>query len=64
MIPALWHARTLEPALEAARGDADFSSVEGLRVPLLGLRVTPDPFFDQIITALRDAGCPFPGAAA
>jgi len=35
-----------------------------LRVPLLGLRVTPDPFFDQVITALRYAGCPFPGAAA
>ena len=35
-----------------------------LRVPLLGLRVTPEPFFDQIIAALTYAGCPFPGAAA
>ena len=35
-----------------------------LRLPLLGLRVAPDPFFDQIISALAAAGCPFPGAAA
>ena len=35
-----------------------------LRVPLLGLRVAPDPFFDQIISALRAAGCPFPDQAA
>jgi very-short-patch-repair endonuclease len=35
-----------------------------LRVPLLGLRVTPDPFFDQVVTALRYAGCPLPGSAA
>lgn len=29
-----------------------------LRVPLLGLRVAPDDFFEQIERALRDAGCP------
>jgi very-short-patch-repair endonuclease len=35
-----------------------------LRLPLLGLRVAPDPFFEQIIGALRARGCPFPGRAA
>jgi hypothetical protein len=35
-----------------------------LRVSLLGLRVTPEPFFDQIVTALTYAGWPSPGAAA
>jgi very-short-patch-repair endonuclease len=29
-----------------------------LRLPLLGLRVAPDEFFDQISTALADRGCP------
>lgn len=29
-----------------------------LRLPLLGLRVAPDDFFDQIIAALIAAGCP------
>jgi hypothetical protein len=29
-----------------------------LRVPLLGLRVAPDDFFEQIEQALREAGCP------
>ena len=32
-----------------------------LRVPLLGLRVAPDPFFDQIISALRRCRLPVPG---
>jgi very-short-patch-repair endonuclease len=35
-----------------------------LRLPLLGLRVNPDPFFEQIIGALRARGCPLSGAAA
>lgn len=30
-----------------------------LRLPLLGLRVAPDDFFDQIEQALADRGCPF-----
>ncbi|MBX9719346.1 MAG: transcription-repair coupling factor, partial [Microbacteriaceae bacterium] len=35
LIPALSRARTLQHALESARTSADFSAVEGLRVPLL-----------------------------
>jgi len=35
LIPALSRARTLETALEHAARSADFSAVEGLRVPLL-----------------------------
>ncbi|UTT62945.1 transcription-repair coupling factor [Microcella humidisoli] len=35
LIPALSRARTLQRALESARDSADFSVVEGLRVPLL-----------------------------
>ena len=31
-----------------------------LRLPLLGLRVCPDEFFDQITEALRSAGCDLP----
>ncbi len=35
LIPGLAHARALETALRRADGDADFSLVDGLRVPLL-----------------------------
>jgi transcription-repair coupling factor (superfamily II helicase) len=35
LIPVLARAHTFEAALAAARSDADFSAVEGLRVPLL-----------------------------
>ena len=35
-----------------------------LRLPVLGLRVCPDDFFDQIVEALRAAGCPMPGGKA
>jgi transcription-repair coupling factor (superfamily II helicase) len=35
LIPALTRARTLQHALESAGRSADFSAVEGLRVPLL-----------------------------
>ena len=31
-----------------------------LRLPVLGLRVCPDDFFDQIADALREAGCVIP----
>jgi very-short-patch-repair endonuclease len=31
-----------------------------LRLPVLGLRVCPDQFFDQIAEALQRAGCPLP----
>lgn len=31
-----------------------------LRLPVLGLRVAPDIFFDQVARALRDAGWPGP----
>ncbi|MDN5896650.1 MAG: hypothetical protein L0H93_21850 [Nocardioides sp.] len=31
-----------------------------LRLPVLGLRVCPDAFFDQVAQALRNAGCPLP----
>jgi very-short-patch-repair endonuclease len=31
-----------------------------LRLPVLGLRVCPNDFFDQIAEALRKAGCPLP----
>ena len=36
LIPALARASVLEPALRQARKDADFSAVDGLRVPVLG----------------------------
>ena len=36
VLSALTRSRTLAPALEAARGDADLAIVDGLRVPLLG----------------------------
>jgi very-short-patch-repair endonuclease len=29
-----------------------------LRLPLLGLRVAPDEFFEQIVAALVSRGCP------
>lgn len=32
-----------------------------LRLPVLGLRVCPDEFFDQVAETLRAAGCPLPG---
>jgi transcription-repair coupling factor (superfamily II helicase) len=35
LIPRLAHAHALKPALDRAHGDADFSLVDGLRVPLL-----------------------------
>lgn len=35
-----------------------------LRLPVLGLRVSPEAFFGQIEQALRAAGCPFPSPAA
>ena len=35
LIPVLARAHTFQQALTAARSDADFSAVEGLRVPLL-----------------------------
>ena len=35
-----------------------------LRLPVLGLRVCPDDFFDQVAAALRKAGCPLPASVA
>ena len=35
-----------------------------LRLPVLGLRVCPEEFFDQVAEALRKAGCPLPVDAA
>ena len=35
-----------------------------LRLPVLGLRVCPDAFFDQIAAALGRAGCPVPSTNA
>jgi very-short-patch-repair endonuclease len=35
-----------------------------LRLPVLGLRVCPDDFFEQIADALRQAGCPLPAYGA
>lgn len=45
LIPALTRARTLQHALESASRSADFSAVEGLRVPLLAsiLDARPGP---------------------
>ena len=53
LIPALSRARTLSDALESARGSADFSAVEGLRVPLLAavLDARPGPQCLLAITA-------------
>ena len=52
-----WADQVVGDALR--QNEVTLSDAVVLRVPLLGLRVTPDPFFDQIITALKHAGCPF-----
>jgi hypothetical protein len=34
-----------------------------LRLPVLGLRLCEDAFFEQVAQALRDAGCSLPEVA-
>jgi very-short-patch-repair endonuclease len=51
-----WASNVVGDALRQNRITLDSDVV--LRLPLLGLRVAADDFFDQIIEALRSAGCP------
>jgi transcription-repair coupling factor (superfamily II helicase) len=72
LITGLTHAHTLDQALNAARDDADFSLVDGLRVPLLAAllekRATPQVLLAVTATsreaeAVRSAfRCYLPGA--
>jgi len=55
LIPALSRARTLSDALESARGSADFSVVEGLRVPLLAAMMDARPG-PQCVLAITSTG--------
>ncbi|HEY4152043.1 MAG TPA: hypothetical protein VGM38_01860, partial [Pseudolysinimonas sp.] len=43
LITALSRARTLETALHEARNDADFSLIDGMRVPLLAALIEKRP---------------------
>lgn len=51
-----WATNVVADALRQNRVVLDSDVV--LRLPLLGLRVAPDDFFEQIEQALRDRGCP------
>lgn len=53
-----WVQRAVGDALR--HNDVALEGAVVLRLPVLGLRVAPDPFFDQIRRALIGAGCPLP----
>lgn len=53
-----WVQRAVGDALR--HNDVALDGTVVLRLPVLGLRVAPDPFFDQIRRALIRAGCPLP----
>ena len=54
-----WASQVVGDALRHNRVALSGDTV--LRLPVLGLRVCPDDFFDQIEDALRTAGCAIPG---
>lgn len=54
-----WASQVVGDALRQNRVALSGDTV--LRLPVLGLRVCPDDFFDQIAEALRAAGCVIPG---
>jgi len=51
-----WAVNVVGDALR--HNDVTLQDAVVLRLPLLGLRVAPDEFFDQIEQALADRGCP------
>jgi len=52
-----WAVNVVGDALR--QNDVTLQDAVVLRLPLLGLRVAADEFFDQIEQALVDRGCPF-----
>lgn len=54
-----WATNVVHDALR--HNDVTLDNSVVLRLPLLGLRVAADDFFDQIERALRARGCPLPG---
>ncbi|MGE3446353.1 MAG: transcription-repair coupling factor [Microbacteriaceae bacterium] len=52
LIPGLTHARALEPALAHAGDDTDFSTVDGLRVPLLAELLLRRPAASRALLAV------------
>jgi very-short-patch-repair endonuclease len=61
-IQHLWAANVVSDALR--QNDVTLQDSIVLRIPLLGLRVSPDTFFAQIEEALRRRGCPRLGRPA
>ncbi len=55
-----WATNVVHDALR--QNDVTLDNSVVLRLPLLGLRVAADDFFDQIERALRGRGCPLPGS--
>jgi very-short-patch-repair endonuclease len=51
-----WAGQVISDALR--QNDVTLQDALVLRIPLLGLRVSPDEFFEQIEQALARAGCP------
>ena len=56
-----WAGQVISDALR--QNDVTLQDARVLRIPLLGLRVTPDEFFEQIAQALARAGCPLDHSA-
>jgi very-short-patch-repair endonuclease len=64
-VDGIHHALAQEVVADALRhNDVTLDNLTVLRLPVLGLRVAADDFFDQIEQALVDAGCPGLGPAA
>lgn len=57
-----WASQVVPDALR--HNEVALTDATVLRLPLLGLRVAPDDFFDQIERALAQAGCPVLGRPA
>ncbi|MBB6626982.1 DUF559 domain-containing protein [Nocardioides sp. KIGAM211] len=63
-IDGIQHQWAVSVVDEALRQNAvTLQDARVLRLPLLGLRVAPDDFFEQIEQALRDGGCPLERSA-
>jgi very-short-patch-repair endonuclease len=61
-IDGIHHVQALNQVADALRhNDVTLANATVLHLPLLGLRVMPNEFFEQIEQALRAAGCPLPG---
>ena len=60
-VDGIHHLEALHQVADALRhNDVTLGNAVVLHLPLLGLRVMPDEFFEQIEQALRTAGCPLP----